>query len=200
MNALRILLVLVVGGAPFVALGCKKTKTKQEMLSGMSEQDRRALESMTNTPFLVDAANTPEFISASESRLNDNQEVIGVIVDGEARAYPLSRLSAMVDHVVNDSHVDETGQTVEFSVTYCDMTDCIRVLELAPDATEATLDIGTLGLLDGGLALRWNDKQFKQMDKVEGLKDMPFQRKNWAEWKSEYPETIVYVGRVKPSR
>lgn len=200
MNCPKILLVLLLGFVPLLAFGCKKAKTKEEMLSGLSEESRRALDAMTNTPFLVEGTSSPEFMAGSESRLKDDAEVIGVVVEGQARAYPITRLSAMTSHIVNDSLLGKDGNSIAFTVTYCDITDNARVLEPSLEQSDAALDIGTLGLLDGGLALRWQDKQFKQMDAIEGLKDMPFERRRWADWKSEFPDTLLYVGRVNSSR
>jgi hypothetical protein len=197
----RISPILLLGIASLFALGCKKEPTKEEMLSGLSAEDRRALGTMTNTPFIVDGTNAPEFTSAGASRLKDDEEVIGIVVQGSARAYPLARLSGMIEHVVNDSLSGGDGKIIPFSVTYCDMTDCARVFESASGEAVESLELGTLGLLDGGLALRWKDKTFKQMEeRIEGLKDMPFQRTSWREWKAQYPDTLIYAGRTAPSR
>ena len=180
----------------FSMAGCEPTPiSKDEMLEGMSKESRLAMDSMVNTPFIVEGITSPQFVSASESQLQDAVRVIGIVIEGQARAYPLASVSAMVDHVVNDNVTGLDGKKKPFAVTYCDMTDCIRVLEPVAQSPESSLGIGTLGLLDKGLALQWKGKSFKQMDEVDGLRDVPYQRKSWGEWKAEYPDTKVYIGR-----
>jgi hypothetical protein len=133
-------------------------------------------------------------ILADEVTLSPKAEVVGVIVEGEPRAYFLTKMSAMVKHVVNDRARTTVGATFPFTVTYCDQTDCVRVLTPAEQSFEETTGIGTLGMLDGGLALQWNNQQFKQLDPIPGFKDLPYERMTWGEWLSKHPETKAYVG------
>lgn len=187
--------VLLTLTASLIIVGCDKRPTTEDILSGMSEENRRAMDVMVNTPFIVEGVSNPEFISAEECGLQDPAKIIGVVINGQARAYPLIRLSAMVDHVVNDNVVDADGNNLPFTVTYCDMTDCVRVVQSSSKTTANSLEIGTLGLIDKGLALKWKNKDFKQMEQVEGLKDVPYTRTTWGEWKAEYPDSVVYKGR-----
>ncbi len=186
-------ILLCLGLAPMV--GCEQKPTTEQILEGMSAENRRAMETMVNTPFIVEGVSNPEFVTAEQCGLQDPARVIGVVINGQARAYPLVRLSAMVDHVVNDNIIDEEGKNFPFTITYCDMTDCVRVLQSEYDTTANSLEISTLGLLDKGLALKWKDKDFKQMADVDGLKDVPYVRTTWGEWKAEHPESLVYKGR-----
>jgi hypothetical protein len=181
--------------ASLLLAACQRTISKDEMLEGMSEESRRAMDSMVNTPFIVEGVASPEFVSAADAGLQDTNQVIGIVMNGQARAYPLARVSAMMDHVVNDNVSTSDGKNSPFTITYCDMTDCIRVLESTDPTSRDTLEIGTLGLLDRGLALQWKGKTFKQMESIDGLKDVPYRRMSWGEWKAEYPDTMVYKGR-----
>jgi Protein of unknown function (DUF3179) len=183
--------------ASWIFIGCEKQPSTDEILEGMSAENRRAMDVMVNTPFIVEGVSNPEFLSAEECGLQDPARIIGVVINGSARAYPLIRLSAMVDHVVNDNVVDSEGKNLPFTVTYCDMSDCIRVLQSSSDTTANSLEVATLGLLDKGLALKWKGKDFKQMDEVDGLKDVPYERTTWGEWKSKHPDSLVYKGRSR---
>jgi hypothetical protein len=168
------------------------------MLTGMGDKDLRALGSMNSTPLLVNGISTPSFKQSSEARLSDDTKVIGVSQQGKHRAYPVPLMSGMLDHVVNDVVPSEDGSGVRpISITYCSMTHCARVVTGEPPEGTPHLDLGTLGLLDGGLALRWKGRQFKQNDQIEGLTDLPFELTTWGEWKSKYPETEVFAGRSK---
>src|SRR5262249_40673622 len=64
----------------------------------------------------------PPIVAAGDAGLNDNEEVIGVDVRGKARAYRLSALLDRQHHVVNDL-IDG----VPVTVTYCDLSNCLRV-------------------------------------------------------------------------
>lgn len=189
-------IVIVIGIALSLA-SCKRRPTKEEMLAGMSESDLRALQTMSSTPLVVEGINEPAFKPAAEADIADDQEIIGVSVGSSQRAYPTKYMSGMLNHVVNDCVATEDGLHCPISITFCDMTNCARVVtsELVESSTH--LDVGTLGLVDGGLALRWNGHQFKQTDQIDGLVDVPFERMTWGEWKSKYPETEVLVGRRK---
>jgi hypothetical protein len=177
---------------------CQQRPSKEDMLAGMGDEDLRALQSMNSTPLYVDGISTPSIKQSSEVRLSDDTKIIGVSHQGKHRAYPVSLLSGMMDHVVNDMVHSQDGNGVcPVTVTYCSMTDCVRVVTGDLHEGASHLDLGTLGLLDGGLALRWKGRQFKQNDQIEGLTDIPFELTTWEEWKSKHPETEVFAGRSK---
>ncbi len=122
---------------------------------------------------MVEGNNSPVFVTAEKANLPDSTPIIAVVVEGQAKAYPLSRLTAIVDHVVNDQVTAEDGKTNPFTVTYCDKTDCVRVFSASDDSMTQPMNVSTIGLLDGGLALRWNGVDFKQMDKISGFGRYP---------------------------
>ncbi len=53
----------------------------------------------------IAAINDPQYVSAEEARIEDDSFVLGVVIDGQARAYSLNLLNA--HEVVND----EIGNT-----------------------------------------------------------------------------------------
>lgn len=184
--------VLVCSGLAGVG-GCRQQTSKEQVLKGMPEETRRLLGPMQSTPMMVDGIDQPRFVSADQAEVADGVQVIGVIVGDQPRAYPLPRLSGMMQHVVNDHARDASGAPRPFTVTYCDQTDCIRVFAAAEETAAESLGMGTLGMIDGGLALRWQDQHFKQADEVSGLRDLPFERTRWDRWKQRHPDTTVYV-------
>lgn len=188
---------LVVVAISFGVTACERRQTKEEILAGMSEEDLRAMQTMNSTPLVVEGINEPAFKPASEVDIADDQEIIGIRFGDLKRAYPTKYMSGMLNHVVNDLLVAADGVQRPISVTFCDMTNCVRVLTSETVGGSSHLNVGTLGLIDGGLALRWNGRQFKQTEQIEELEDVPFERMTWGEWKSKYPETEVLVGRKK---
>lgn len=175
-------------------LGCSKKATKEEMLQGMPAGNRRALESMDSTPMVASGIDRPLMLPADSVALLDSDKVIGVVVEGTPRAYPLRRMSSLLEHVVNDHVVDRNGKSKAFTVTYCNVTECIRVLHSTSDGAVATLGIGTLGLVEGQLALFRGTQTFKQDESIAGLSDMEYEVTLWSGWKRKFPETLVYVG------
>src|SRR5438132_3563971 len=69
------------------------------------------------TPFMWPGIDHPKILPAAEAHLQDQDQVIGVEVEGEARAYLVSAFSGLQGHVVNDVLA---GQPV--SVTHSDMS------------------------------------------------------------------------------
>ena len=174
--------------------GCSEKATKEEMLKGMPADTRRALESMNSTPMVASGVNRPLMLPADSVALLDSDKVIGIVVEGLPRAYPLKRMSSLLEHVVNDHVVDKNGKSKAFTVTYCNVTECIRVLHSISDGAVASLGIGTLGLVEGQLALFRGAQTFKQDESIAGLLDMEYEVTSWSGWKRRFPETLVYVG------
>ncbi len=151
---------------------CQQRPSKEDMLAGMDAEDLRALGSMNSTPLVVNGIDSPVFKPASEVELKDNDEVVGISQIGKPRAYPIAMMSGMLNRVVNDLiPVGDGDALIPVTITYCSMTDCVRVLTGETPVGMSHLDVGTLGLLDGALALRWKGRQFKQNDQIDGLTD-----------------------------
>ncbi len=63
----------------------------------------------------------PEAVPAASSGMKPDEVVVGVVSNGRARAYRLDAMRDRARHIVNDV---VGGSAV--TVTYCDLTDCIR--------------------------------------------------------------------------
>jgi len=193
-GCIGLVLIVLVGG-------CRRPKPSlDELLAGLPPEKRRELDPMVSTPMLADGIEFPKMVAADEIVLREKQEVLGVVVAGQARAYPLFSMRSMSGHVINDHVVDESGKRKPFTVTYCDLTECTRVLEAADDRDDTSLRIGIMGLIDGGLALTWKNKGIKQADELEGLRDYPSERTTWSEWRTAHPDTLVYAGPPSEER
>lgn len=88
----------------------------------------------------IPAIDKPKFIPAKQAQtwLHDKEPVIAIIVNGEARAYPLQIL--IWHEIVND-----TVQNVPISVTFCPL--CNASLVFKRQLGDRVLDFGTTGRL-----------------------------------------------------
>jgi hypothetical protein len=139
----------------------------------------------------------PSTRPAAAAGLGGDEEVIGVVVGGEARAYWLKALRYPPQHLIND----ELGES-PVSVAYCDLSDCTRAYT-KPGAT-GPLELATVGLLDGKMVIkvggvRYYHQTGDAVEPVPGAPAFPYQplpwtRTTWRDWKTLHPTTDVYVG------
>ena len=144
----------------------------------------------------ADGVRMPPAVAAEAAGLDDAEEVIGVVVNGAARAYRLGAFSDPRHHVVNDL---VGGAPV--SVAYCDQTDCIRTYT-GPGAEPLRVRIS--GIRDGSLVVKLDGVYYDQRSGrvVEGPPGaaplphdrVPWTRTTWGDWRREHPATDVSVG------
>lgn len=142
---------------------------------------------MANTPFMSDGTQQPELHEAGSAGLADDAPVIGVIVDGEARAYSVTAMSGVASHVVNDLFGDKP-----VSVTYCDRTDCTRVFTANTSGQAIPLKIG--GFVDEELQLMFDNQMYDQSSQALPLDDFHFESTTWGDWIRLHPGSRVFQG------
>jgi hypothetical protein len=142
--------------------------------------------------------------SASAEMMKDQEEVLGVEVDGKARAYRLSVMRDITKHIVNDQI-----NTLPISILYCDISDCSRVF--AGRRADGPLPIRQAGVMDGEMIVKISGVHYRQSsgESVAGpeeaptdalrrlsfpYRSFPFSRTTWGDWKRRHPETDVYTG------
>ncbi len=143
----------------------------------------------------IPALTTPEVVSASQGDafLNANDLVVGVVISGEARAYPHNVF--WWHEIVNDVL---GGKPIV--VSFCPLTGSAMVHD--PVIGGSTLNFGVSGLLfDNNLIMfdRATDSLWAQMrvgsicgDFAETkLKLLPIVQSTWKAWKELHPETTV---------
>jgi hypothetical protein len=140
----------------------------------------------------------PSTVEASASSLRDDEEVIGFEVGGRARAYRLDALRDRSRHLVND-----LVGGVPVTVSYCDLSDCVRAY--TGREGDRPLDVSVGGLyrgrdmvLDVGGTLYFQESGAKLSPGV-GPAAIPLERLSptratWGEWKRLHPSTDVYEG------
>lgn len=138
----------------------------------------------------------PKVLAASEARyLRDGNIVFGVVVNGEARAYP-KRVLAW-----HEMAIDKLGG-VELTVVYC--TLCGTVIPYDSVVGGKRRGFGTSGLLYRSNKLMFDEETMSLWSTLEGkpvvgaLVDAGLQMTShaavtttWGEWRAEHPKTTV---------
>lgn len=145
-----------------------------------------------DTPMILPGV-TPLLIPAEKATLADDARVIGVSAGGVDHAFSVETMSRMNSHVVND-----LLGTQPISVTYCDRTDCARVLTREEGTEPIPLDLG--GWMQGSMALRYRQKFYPQLDESLPLQNHDFELTTWKAWRDAHPETLLYIGNEDAKR
>ena len=157
-------------------------------------------------PNAIPAINDPPMVApgaAGTEYLFDDDRVLGVVFNGEARAYPHNIL--WHHEIVND---DVGGTPV--SVTFCPLTG--SGLAFRPELGGRTLDLGVSGLLFANNLVMYdrNDGEVygPQLGIVGAcgdfrgstLETLPVQEIAWGRWKELHPNTLVVSGNLSFGR
>ena len=141
----------------------------------------------------IPAIDKPEFKKASAIQLDEQTRVLGVKVNGVAKAYPIPIMN--FHEIVNDEFA---GQPVV--VTYCPLCGSGVAFDAAIGGEKKTF--GVSGLLYNSDVLLY-DRQTESlwsqimMEAVAGpmkgekLQMVPTMNTSFTEWKKKYPETLV---------
>ena len=142
----------------------------------------------------IPSIDTPEFTEASqEYHVSDSDTVLGLEINGDVRAYPLSIL--VWHEIINDN----VGG-VPVAVTYCPLCFTNQVFERVIDGQE--VEFGTSGkLYNSNLVMydRLTNSYWSQalgkaiVGELTGyeLSTIPFDVIRWGDWKSLHPDSVV---------
>jgi hypothetical protein len=142
----------------------------------------------------IPSIDSPKFTEASnENHVADSDIVIGLAINGDAKAYPLSIL--VWHEIVND-----IVGGVPVSVTYCPLCFTNQVFERVIDGK--AVEFGTSGkLYNSNLVMydRLTGSYWSQAigQAIKGeltgqkLNIIPFDVINWGDWKKLHPDTVV---------
>lgn len=140
----------------------------------------------------VPAIENPPLEYADEVGLDDEAIVIGIVVNGEPRAY-LREAFAMSPsrHVVTDS-IDSTP----VAITHCDRIGCTRVFTGPQLEEPGNIRVGGWRV-DQTLALIVDEREYSQKSAEIPLDEVPFLELPWGMWRELFPDTLVYVGKAE---
>ncbi len=141
----------------------------------------------------IPAIDDPQFLSAQQARLGGAERVLGVRINGMAKAYPIRILN--YHEIVNDSF---GGAGVV--VSYCPL--CGTGMAFSADIDGHTRSFGVSGLLYNSDVLlydRQTDSLWSQIlgQAVSGpargtrLTLLPTAHTTWADWRNRHPDTLV---------
>ena len=141
----------------------------------------------------IPAIDRPRFVAAAEARLAADDRVLGIAVDGVARAYPIRILNW--HEVVNDRFGER-----DVIVTYCPLCGTGMAFDGAIGAQRTTF--GVSGLLYNSDVLlydRATESLWSQILRtaVTGplkgrrLEPLPLAHTSWADWRARHPGTTV---------
>ena len=140
--------------------------------------------------------NQPKVASAAEAKfMGDKNVVFGIVVNGEARAYP-KRILAW-----HEMALDTVGG-VKLAVVYC--TLCGTVIPYETVVAGRSFTLGTSGLLYRSNKLMFDQETRSLWSTIEGrpvlgplaessltLKYRPVVTTTWKEWRAAHPDTTV---------
>jgi hypothetical protein len=136
-------------------------------------------------------------VEAAAAGLQDQEMVLGVVVDGRARAYPVNRMWGPEHEVVNDI----LGDTA-IAASWCPIVLSGEVH--ARDVDGQRLELGAVGAEDGVLVL-YDQATRSRWSQVAGrattgplagarLPKVPSLVTTWGRWRKLHPDTTVSVG------
>ena len=142
----------------------------------------------------IPAIDEPVFVSAPDADfLHNSDRILGIEIDGIARAYPIGILNW--HEVVNDS-IAET----DFAITYCPL--CGTGMAFDSRINERSLNFGVSGLLYNSDVLLYDRESESLWSQILGkavtgkykgssLRQIPLMHTTWSNWKRQYPATQV---------
>jgi hypothetical protein len=142
----------------------------------------------------------PPTTRADEAQVGADEEIVGIVVNGRARAYRLKALLDPKQHIINDL-IDDLPLTV----AHCDVSNCTRVY--AGRRGEPPLDIAQAGLWNSDMIVKIKGFYYQHRNGAPSGGDTdipplpcrayPFLRMSWKQWKEQHPQTDIYVGDTK---
>ena len=151
----------------------------------------------------IPAIMEPKFATIPDTTyLRPDDEVIGVIIDGEARAYPLR---VLVWHEI----VNDTVGGVPVAVTYCPLCGTAMVFERR--VNDEVLTFGVSGLLYQSDVLFYDHQRSGLWSQLElaavsgplagrTLTWLPSKRVRWERWRKAYPDSVVLTSETGYAR
>jgi len=137
-------------------------------------------------------------VAAAAATLKEGDLVLGVVAQGQARAYPLSALWDEEKHTVND----ELGE-IPIAVSMCPLAGLGAAYDRR--AGNEVLDIGSVVPVDRGMLVLYDNQTHTTWNLLSGeavsgkREGQQLRRANttfttWGHWRALHPDTTLYAG------
>ena len=142
----------------------------------------------------IPALSDPELVDARDATyLQPTDRILGIEIDGIARAYPISILNW--HEIVNDQINDQ-----QFAVTFCPL--CGTGVAFSSDVAGKVTEFGVSGLLYNSDVLLYDKNTESLWSQIMGeavsgalvgekLKPIPISHTTWRDWVARHPDTRV---------
>ncbi len=164
------------------------------------EEDEGAYDRLFDVPGI----SHPDLIPASQTNVADSSWVIGVEVNGQARAYTMMAMCMPIDAEMSEDHnlesdikrhvVNDVIAESPVSMTFCDISFCVRVLTAEGQQEPLALRVG--GRREDKMLLLYEGQRYEQSDSAIPLTNVPFTVTSWGQWKKSHPASSVYNGTL----
>ncbi|MBW3598875.1 MAG: DUF3179 domain-containing protein [Planctomycetes bacterium] len=171
------------------AVGARRGGTADSPAAASASVDAADEDKIVGVPGVRPAS----YRSAAEAGLRDTEPVIGVIVNGKARAYQINSMCSLQTCLVNDT---VAGRAI--SVLYAAEVGSPRVLTDEQDLPGEALPLGIHGIVQGSLYVSYQGRNRFFDGTLRGLADHPFAHCSWKTWRAAYPDTDVYRAEAPP--
>ena len=151
----------------------------------------------------IPALSNPKLVAVAQAAyLKPNHRVVGIVLNGESRAYPVPILNW--HEIVNDE-ID--GQ--RFAVTYCPLCGTAVAFDATIDGKPT--DFGVSGLLYNSDVLLYDRATESLWSQILGksiagervgkqLTPLPISHTTWRDWREKHPDTLVLSDDTGHSR
>lgn len=151
----------------------------------------------------IPALSDPKLVAAAQAAyLKPHDRIVGIVLNGEARAYPIPILNW--HEIVND---EINGQ--RFAVTYCPLCGTAIAFDATIDGSPT--DFGVSGLLYNSDVLLYDRETESLWSQILGksvagervnkkLSSLPISHTTWLDWREKHPDTLVLSDDTGHSR
>jgi hypothetical protein len=152
------------------------------------ETEKRIVDVLPRDPAEIPPIFHPAFVSAGDSYLEENDIVVGVVVNGEPKAYPI---------IVLDRHevVDDVIGNVPVVVSFCPLTGSAVAFQRPENVfygVSGKLLRNNLVMYDNKTGSLWSQIMMRAVQgplKGEPLKVLPSHLMEWTSWVTLFPNT-----------
>lgn len=142
----------------------------------------------------IPSIDEPEFVYGSEAQVREQETVIGIARDGEAKAYPLSRFGEVVNDVIAGTPV---------AVTWCPL--CGTPIAFERRIAGRAVEFGVSGKLHNNDLVLYDRESFTLWQQITGeaivgprvgerLTVITTDFVSFGEWLRRHPDTLVLTG------